>query len=187
MPSSNTNNPSSNSVGLPPLSASAQAQLEQVAKKLPKSNKNPPIWDLSQPHLLVHWLEALDSIFDGAVVTEEQLKIKFALDWVTFPMKDILISFSSITMPNWKNFKRDLKTLFPDTIDDECESMYKLEEIIDWITLIMLHMREKLHLYDIMFEREVSKLQTELSVIMNRDAVHMYIMLFAEEVQQLIW
>ncbi|KIK52611.1 hypothetical protein GYMLUDRAFT_105576, partial [Collybiopsis luxurians FD-317 M1] len=125
---------------------------------LPNSYKNPPIWDLSQPHLLVHWLEALESIFDGAAVTEEQLKIKFALDWVSFPMKDILISFSSITTPNWKYFKRDLETLFPDTINDECGSMYKLEEIIDWVTPITLHKREKLCLYDIVFEREVSKL-----------------------------
>ncbi|KIK53489.1 hypothetical protein GYMLUDRAFT_178830 [Collybiopsis luxurians FD-317 M1] len=181
MPSNHPINPSSTLVGLPPLSASAQAQLEQVIKKLPKSYKNPPIWDLSQPHLLVHWLEALELIFDGAAVTEEQLKIKFALDWVSFPMKDILISFSSVTTPNWKNFKRDLKTLFPDTINNEQGSIYKIEEIIDWITPIMLHTREKLHLYNIVFEREVSKLQTEPSVIMNRDAVHMYIMLFAEE------
>ncbi|KIK54252.1 hypothetical protein GYMLUDRAFT_110417, partial [Collybiopsis luxurians FD-317 M1] len=125
---------------------------------LPKSYKNPPIWDLLQPHLLVHWHQALESIFDGVAVTEEQLKIKFALDWVTFLMKDILISFSSVTTPNWKIFKRDLKTLFLDTIDDECGSMYKLKEIIDWITLITLHMREKLCLYDIVFKREVSKL-----------------------------
>ncbi|KIK49934.1 hypothetical protein GYMLUDRAFT_183366, partial [Collybiopsis luxurians FD-317 M1] len=88
-------------------------------------------YDLLQPHLLIHWLEALESIFDGVAVTKEQFKIKFALDWVTFLMKDIPISFSSVTTPNWKNFKRDLKTLFPDTIDNQCESMYKLEEIID--------------------------------------------------------
>jgi hypothetical protein len=183
MPSDNPINPSSTSVGLLPLSVSAQAQLDQVIKKLQKSYKNPPIWDLLQPHLLIHWLEALESIFNGVAVTKEQLKIKFALDWVSFLMKDILISFSSVSMPNWKNFKRDLKTLFLDITDNEHGSMYKLEEIIDWITPITLHTREKVCLHDIVFKREVSKLQTEPSVIMNRDAVCMYIMLFTEEVR----
>jgi hypothetical protein len=179
--------PNNSSSGPPPLSSDGKDEYNKVAAKLPNLYKKPPIWDISSPYNLVPWIETLENIFDTTGVTRDELKIRLALMWVTYATKEILNSFDSVITPNWNQLTKELKDLFPLTIDDGKGSMSKLEEIVSFIYPIDEGAKEKLRLYNRIFNNEVRKLTVPPVAIANRDSVRLYITPFTEEARTAVW
>ncbi|KAJ3898206.1 hypothetical protein F5879DRAFT_763298, partial [Lentinula edodes] len=95
------------------LSAEAKAEIDKASAKLPRKYKTVPLFDITDPSQMILWFEATESIFEHGGITSDKAKVRLALEWMSYKTRQALRVFDSVKKPNWDQFKKDLKNMFP--------------------------------------------------------------------------
>ncbi|KAF5338008.1 hypothetical protein D9757_015417 [Collybiopsis confluens] len=173
--------------GLPAISAVAKAQIEAAKDHLPKMYRSPPILDISDPLSAIQWLDAAETIFQANGISESEAKISLALQWSTYPTREVLKHLASVQQPNYDKFREELENLFPGVVQDPRGSMNQLKAVIEHLEPITLLDKGKLRLYNVMFRAECVKLMQDPAIISNRDAVRSYLIAFDDQARKIVF
>ncbi|KAF5333792.1 hypothetical protein D9757_015529 [Collybiopsis confluens] len=173
--------------GLPAILAIAKAQIEAAKDHLPKMYRSPPILDISDPLSAIQWLDAAETIFQANGISESEAKISLALQWSTYPTREVLKHLASVQQPNYDKFREELENLFPGVVQDPRGSMNQLKAVIEHLEPITLLDKGKLRLYNVMFRAECVKLMQDPAIISNRDAVRSYLIAFDDQARKIVF
>ncbi|KAF8829025.1 hypothetical protein HHX47_DHR3000776 [Lentinula edodes] len=164
-----------NNYGMPALSAEAKAEIDKASAKLPRKYKTSPLFDITDPSQMIPWFEATESIFEHGGITSDEAKVRLALEWTSYKMRQALRVFDLVKKPNWDQFKKDLKNMFPQSVGDERGSRLLLEQLVHQFNLIDAGEQEKMRIFRLLFDAEMKKLMDEPKMITNSDAVRLFL------------
>ncbi|KAJ3871057.1 hypothetical protein F5051DRAFT_446703 [Lentinula edodes] len=141
-----------NNYGMPVLSAEAKAEIDKASAKLPRKYKTAPLIDITDPSQMIPWFEATESIFEHGGITSDEARVRLALEWTSYKTRQALRVFDSVKKPNWDQFKKDLKNMFPQSGE-----------------------QEKMRIFRLLFNAEMKKLMDKPKMITNSDAVRLFL------------
>lgn len=145
------------------------------------------MFDITEPHLVVPWLEAIEGIFMKNGITQDDAKLSLALEYSAFGTREVLRNLPGVAALNYDRFKEDLRALFPGIIDDGRGSLTTLHNLIAYMEPIGVEDKGKFRLFDIQFEAESKKLMSSPALLSNRDAVRLYLMPFTEHARRIVF
>ncbi|KAJ3897200.1 hypothetical protein F5879DRAFT_773996, partial [Lentinula edodes] len=157
------------------LSAEAKAEIDKASAKLPRKYKTALLFDITDPSQMIPWFKATESIFEHGGITSDEAKVRLALEWTSYKTRQALRVFDSVKKPNWDQFKKDLKNMFPQSVGDERGSRLLLEQLVHQFNPIDAGEQEKMRIFRLLFDAEMKKLMDEPKMITNSDAVRLFL------------